>query len=224
MYAVVNTGGKQYKVRQGEILRVEKLPGDVGSPVTFDRVLMFADGEDVSIGQPVLDNVAVEGHIVEQGKAKKIIVFKYKRRKRYRRKQGHRQEFTAVQIDSITDKGAKAGKAAEISDEPKPKAKKAEAEPKAEAKKETAKKESVKKSETKEAETKKEAAKKAAPKKAAAKKVEDKKTTPKKEAAKKAEAKADAPKKADAKETSTEKPKAKKPATKKTVTKEDTDK
>jgi large subunit ribosomal protein L21 len=115
MYAVVNTGGKQYKVQQGEILRVEKIPGDVGSPVTFDRVLMFSDGENVSIGQPELDNIAVEGHIVEQGKAKKIIVFKYKRRKRYRRKQGHRQAFTAVQIDNIADKEAKAKKNAEKS-------------------------------------------------------------------------------------------------------------
>ena len=77
MYAVVNTGGKQYKVQQGEVLRVEKIPGDVGSPVTFDRVLMFSDGENVSIGQPVLENIAVEGHIVEQGKAKKIIVFNH---------------------------------------------------------------------------------------------------------------------------------------------------
>ena len=101
MYAVVNSGGKQYKVQKGEILRVEKIPGDVGSEVTFDRVLMFSDGENVSIGQPVLDNVAVKGHIVEQGRAKKIIVFKYKRRKRYRRKQGHRQPYTAIQIDDI---------------------------------------------------------------------------------------------------------------------------
>ena len=101
MYAIVNSGGKQYKVQKGEILRVEKIPGEVGSSVTFDRVLMFSDGENVSIGQPALDNVAVKGHIVEQGKSKKIIVFKYKRRKRYRRKQGHRQPFTAIQIDAI---------------------------------------------------------------------------------------------------------------------------
>ena len=101
MYAVVNSGGKQYKVQKGEILRVEKIPGEVGSPVTFDRVLMFSDGENVSIGQPELDNVAVKGHIVEQGREKKIIVFKYKRRKRYRRKQGHRQPYTAIQIDDI---------------------------------------------------------------------------------------------------------------------------
>jgi large subunit ribosomal protein L21 len=124
MYAVVNTGGKQYKVQQGEILRVEKIPGDVGSPVTFDRVLMFSDGENVSIGQPELDNVAVEGHIVEQGKAKKIIVFKYKRRKRYRRKQGHRQTFTAVQIDSIAAKEVKAKETPQKADEPGPEAKK----------------------------------------------------------------------------------------------------
>ena len=108
MYAVVNSGGKQYKVQQGQILRVEKIPGDVGNPVTFDRVLMFSDGENVNIGQPSLEDIAVEGHIVEQGKAKKIIVFKYKRRKRYRRKKGHRQEFTAVMIDNIKPKAQKA--------------------------------------------------------------------------------------------------------------------
>jgi len=101
MYAIVNTGGKQYKVSQGDILRVEKIPGEIGSPVSFDKVLMFSDGENVNIGQPVLDNVAVKGHIMEQGKAKKIIVFKYKRRKRYRRKLGHRQPYTAIKIDSI---------------------------------------------------------------------------------------------------------------------------
>ena len=101
MYAVVESGGKQYRVQEGEILRVEKIPGDIGSPVTFEKVLIFSDGENVSIGNPVLESVAVRGHIVEQGKAKKIIVFKYKKRKRNRRKQGHRQQYTAVQIDSI---------------------------------------------------------------------------------------------------------------------------
>jgi large subunit ribosomal protein L21 len=128
MYAVVNTGGKQYKVQQGEILRVEKIPGEVGSPVKFERILMFSDGENVSIGQPVLENVAVEGHIVEQGRAKKIIVFKYKKRKRYRRKAGHRQDFTAVQIDSIAAGGVKAKETAEKAPEPKPEAKQPEAE------------------------------------------------------------------------------------------------
>jgi large subunit ribosomal protein L21 len=134
MYAVVNSGGKQYKVQQGQVLRIEKIPGDVGNPVTFDRVLMFSDGENVSIGQPSLEDVAVEGHIVEQGKAKKIIVFKYKRRKRYRRKAGHRQEFTAVRIDSITPTAKKATKTKK---EPKGEVKKPapeKAEPKEEAK------------------------------------------------------------------------------------------
>jgi large subunit ribosomal protein L21 len=101
MYAVVKTGGKQYRIKAGETLRVEKIPGDVGQAVAFDQVLMLADDEQVRIGQPLVENAAVKGHIVEQGKARKIIVFKYKRRKRYRRKQGHRQPYTAVRIDSI---------------------------------------------------------------------------------------------------------------------------
>jgi large subunit ribosomal protein L21 len=101
MYAVVATGGKQYKVAEGDILRVEKLAGDIGSEVAFDNVLVFSDGENVKIGQPAVDGVTVHGQIVAQGKSKKIIVFKYKRRKRYRRKQGHRQPFTAVRIDRI---------------------------------------------------------------------------------------------------------------------------
>jgi len=168
MYAVLNSGGKQYKVQKGEVLKVEKISGDVGSSVTFDRVLMFSDGENVSIGQPVLDSVSVEGHIVEQGKAKKIIVFKYKRRKRFRRKNGHRQEFTAVLIDSIKAKGTKAAKAAE---------------PKAEAKAE------VKESETQKAAPKKAAPKKAVAKETAAKKAAPKKAAPKKETVEKAETK-----------------------------------
>ena len=101
MYAVIATGGKQYKVKEGDILRVEKIPGEIGADVSFDKILMFSDGENVKIGRPVLDDVAVNGHIVSQGKSKKIIVFKYKRRKRYRRKQGHRQQYTAVKIDNI---------------------------------------------------------------------------------------------------------------------------
>ena len=118
MYAVIAAGGKQYKVRQGDILRVEKIPGEVGSPVSFDKVLMYSDGEITSIGQPDLDNVAVKGSIVDQGKAKKIIVFKYKRRKRYRRKKGHRQEFTAIQIDSIGAKDTEVPKPAESEEAP----------------------------------------------------------------------------------------------------------
>ncbi len=101
MYAVINSGGKQYRVQPGQTVRLEKLPGDVGSPISFDRILLYSNGENLKIGQPVLEGVKVNGRIVEQDKAKKIIVFKYKRRKRYHRKQGHRQFYTAVKIDSI---------------------------------------------------------------------------------------------------------------------------
>lgn len=101
MYAVVASGGKQYKVREGEILKIEKIPGEIGDPISFDNVLLFSDGDSLQIGQPQLESAEVSGHVVEQGKAPKIIVFKFKRRKGYRRKQGHRQRFTAVKIDRI---------------------------------------------------------------------------------------------------------------------------
>lgn len=101
MYAIVATGGKQYKVEPGEILRVEKLPGDIGAEVAFDQVLMVKDDETVRIGQPTVEGATVKGHIIEQDKNKKILVFKFKRRKRYRRKSGHRQPYTAVKIDAI---------------------------------------------------------------------------------------------------------------------------
>ena len=101
MYAIVKTGGKQYKVREGEVLRVEKLDGEVGSEVTFDQVLMVGGEESVTIGQPLVENVTVLGHIIEQDRGRKILVFKYKRRKRFRRTQGHRQYYTAVRIDAI---------------------------------------------------------------------------------------------------------------------------
>ncbi|PID40851.1 MAG: 50S ribosomal protein L21 [Proteobacteria bacterium] len=101
MYAVVATGGKQYRVEEGDILKVEKIAGDVGADVAFDKVLIFSDGDNVKIGQPEVDGVTVHGQIVAQGKSKKVLVFKYKRRKRYRRKHGHRQPFTAVRIDRI---------------------------------------------------------------------------------------------------------------------------
>ncbi len=101
MYAVVATGGKQYKVQEGDILRIEKLTGEVGDEVAFDQVLLVGEGENVRIGQPVIDGASVRASIVEQGKSKKILVFKFKRRKRYRRKQGHRQQFTAIKINAI---------------------------------------------------------------------------------------------------------------------------
>ncbi|MBT3312320.1 MAG: 50S ribosomal protein L21 [Desulfobacterales bacterium] len=101
MYAVIASGGKQYKVKAGDTLRLEKMSGDVGSSVSFDNVLLFSDGEEMKVGQPLVEGITVNGHIVEQDRAKKIIVFKTKRRKRYRRKNGHRQYYTSVKIDSI---------------------------------------------------------------------------------------------------------------------------
>jgi large subunit ribosomal protein L21 len=101
MYAVVATGGKQYRVETGDTLRVEKLIGEKGDSIQFDQVLLYADGENIKIGKPTLDDVRIQAHIVEQGKARKILVFKSKRRKGYKRTLGHRQQFTAVRIDSI---------------------------------------------------------------------------------------------------------------------------
>jgi large subunit ribosomal protein L21 len=101
MYAVVSTGGKQYKVQKGETLRIEKIPGDVGGKVTLDKVLLIADGENIRVGQPMIEKAAVQASIVEQDRAKKILVFKYKRRKRYRSKAGHREPYTAIRIDGI---------------------------------------------------------------------------------------------------------------------------
>ncbi len=101
MYAVIKTGGKQYKVEEGQILRVEKLEGEIGSDIKFDDVLLYSDGENITLGSPVIENAFVSGNIVEQGKGKKVIVFKYKRRKSYKRMRGHRQLYTAVKINSI---------------------------------------------------------------------------------------------------------------------------
>ncbi|MFP4532323.1 MAG: 50S ribosomal protein L21 [Desulfobacterales bacterium] len=102
MYAVIATGGKQYRVKEGDVVRIEKMPGNVGESLAFDKVLLLSDGNELNIGEPTVPNASVNARIVEQGKGKKVLVFKYKRRKRYRRKQGHRQPFTAVQIDSIS--------------------------------------------------------------------------------------------------------------------------
>lgn len=101
MFAIVQTGGKQYRVSPGDILRVERLPGEQGDEVTLDQVLLVAKDESVQVGRPLLPGAQVVGRILRQGKAKKIIVFKKKRRKNYRRKQGHRQLYTAIQIQEI---------------------------------------------------------------------------------------------------------------------------
>jgi large subunit ribosomal protein L21 len=101
MYAVIKTGGKQYRVAPGDEVRFERLQGEVGDSVTFDQILLTSDGEKVKVGHPYLDNSKVIGRITRQGKNRKIIVFKYKRRKGYRRKLGHRQHFTLVSIEGI---------------------------------------------------------------------------------------------------------------------------
>ncbi|MGQ9630918.1 MAG: 50S ribosomal protein L21 [bacterium] len=102
MYAIIESGGKQYKVQEGEYVQVEKIEGEEGREIRFDRVLMIADGERVEIGTPTLKNASVEAEIVRQGKDKKIVVFKYKPKKNYRRKRGHRQPFTKVRIKKIS--------------------------------------------------------------------------------------------------------------------------
>lgn len=102
MYAIVRTGGKQYQVATGDQVRVEKLEGSVGDSIDLNDVLMVVDGEEVKIGQPVLDNAKVTAKIAEQGKGKKVIIFKKKRRKGYRLKKGHRQSYTALKIEEIS--------------------------------------------------------------------------------------------------------------------------
>lgn len=103
MYAVIETGGKQYRVKEGDVIVVEKLKAEAGEKVEFDKVLCLGDGDKVSIGQPYLDS-AVTGQVVENGKGAKIIIFKYKSKKDYRKKQGHRQPYTKVEILSIGGK------------------------------------------------------------------------------------------------------------------------
>lgn len=102
MYAIIRTGGKQYQVAAGDTLRVEKLKGEVGDTVELSDVLLVADGDDVQVGKPVVDGAKVVARIAEQGKAKKVLVFKKRKRKGYRVLRGHRQLFTALSIEEIT--------------------------------------------------------------------------------------------------------------------------
>lgn len=101
MYAVVATGGRQYRVSLGDRIEVEKLTGDVGETVTLTDVHMIGQGVDVTVGTPMLSGVRVEAQIVAQKRGKKIIIFKHRRRKGYRRKMGHRQSLTALKITGI---------------------------------------------------------------------------------------------------------------------------
>ena len=129
MYAIVEACGKQYKVAEGDVVFFEKLDAEEGKKVTFDQVILVSDNGKVQIGNPYVKGVKVEGKVVAHGKGKKIIVFKYKAKKNYRRKQGHRQPYTKVEITGIKTAAKKAA------------ATEAKAEAKAPAKKTAAKKE-----------------------------------------------------------------------------------
>lgn len=102
MYAVIATGGKQYRVQQGDQIKIEKLAGNPGDKIEFDQVLLFADGEDVSIGTPFIKGGKVTGEVQEQARDKKIDILKFKRRKHHMKRMGHRQHYTHVKITKIS--------------------------------------------------------------------------------------------------------------------------
>jgi large subunit ribosomal protein L21 len=102
MYAVIKTGGKQYRVEPGATIRVEKLAGEAGSTLELGDVLLVADGENVKVGTPNVEGASVKAEIVAHGRGKKLLVFRYRRRKAYRKKTGHRQPFTALKITDIS--------------------------------------------------------------------------------------------------------------------------
>ena len=127
MYAIIESCGKQYKVAEGDVVFFEKLDTEEGKKVTFDKVILVSDDKKVEVGAPYVKGVKVEGKVVEHGKGKKIIVYKYKAKKNYRRTQGHRQPFTKVEITKITLAAVKTTEAkAEVKEtEPKTTTKKA---------------------------------------------------------------------------------------------------
>ena len=135
MYAIIEACGKQYKVTKGDVVFFEKLDAEEGKKVSFDNVVLVSDEGKIEVGTPYVKGAKVEGKVVAHGKGKKIIVFKYKAKKNYRRKQGHRQPYTKVEITSIKLAGDKAEKA--------PKAEKTEKPEKAETKKTATKNEEV---------------------------------------------------------------------------------
>lgn len=195
MYAIIRSGGKQYKVEPGMVVKVEKLDAEVGSKVSFEAMLA-SDGKDVQVGDPILGDFAVKGTVLAHDKAKKVIVFKYKPKKDYRKKQGHRQPYTKVAITQVGSEIVKAEKPVA--------AKKADAEQVKAEKKPAA------------------AATKAAEKKPATKAAAEKKPAAKATAEKKPATKATAEKKPAAKATAEKKPAAKKPAAKKETKPADT--
>ncbi|MFV0313940.1 MAG: 50S ribosomal protein L21 [Anaerotignum sp.] len=101
MYAIIETGGKQYKVAEGDVITVEKLSVEAGQDFTFDKVLVLAKGDDVKVGAPYVEGAAVTASVIGDGKAKKVVVYKYKPKKGFHKKKGHRQPFTKLQIKSI---------------------------------------------------------------------------------------------------------------------------
>lgn len=103
MFAVIKTGGKQYRVAAGDKLRVEKLPADVGSEVILDQVLMVGEGAAVKIGAPLVAGAAVKATVVGHGRGDKVTIFKLRRRKHYKKSQGHRQHYTELQVTGISD-------------------------------------------------------------------------------------------------------------------------
>ena len=101
MYAVIETGGKQHRVIEGELIRVEKIEAETGSTIDFDRVLMVGEGETVKVGTPVIDGAKVSAEVVQHGRSDKVAILKFKRRKHHMKRQGHRQWFTAIKITAI---------------------------------------------------------------------------------------------------------------------------
>ena len=107
MFAIVETGGKQYRVQEGDVITVEKLNVEAGEKIVFDKVLMLSDGETVKVGAPYVESCNVTGTVVENGKGPKVIIFKYKAKKDYRKKQGHRQPYTMIKIDKVSARKAR---------------------------------------------------------------------------------------------------------------------
>jgi large subunit ribosomal protein L21 len=118
MYAIVQTGGKQYRVQPGDRLKVEKLPGDPGAEISLDRVLAMTSEEGLALGTPFIENASVTATIVKTARDRKIVVFKKKRRKGYHKKQGHRQWYTLLRIDALGTKGASEAAASSATETP----------------------------------------------------------------------------------------------------------
>ena len=165
MYAVFATGGKQYRAAPGDKIKVEKLNADEGAQVELDQVLMIADGDQITVGEPLVDGVTVTAKVLTQGRGEKIRVVKFHRRKQYRKEQGHRQSFTELEIIGVGEAGAAKPKKAE-------KAEKAPVKANEPAKKKATAKKAAAKAPAKKAAAKKATTKKAATKKATAKKAE----------------------------------------------------